>query len=153
MGQDVRLAETSTELPDFLELIPSHEAWGVRLRVDLVWSSMEGIAKVETRSYLSIYISTYLPISIYLSIDLCIYLSLSLCVSLSLYFFLSPSLSHSRSLSPLYLSIYISISRTCKLSISPINSSNGFESFFFLQNRSKSHYLFPKMSCVCNVFF
>ena len=48
MGQDVRLAETSTELPDFLELIPSHEAWGVRLRVDLVWSSMEGIAKVET---------------------------------------------------------------------------------------------------------
>ena len=109
MGQDVRLAETSTELPDFLELIPSHEAWGVRLRVDLVWSSMEGIAKVETRSYLSIYISTYLPISIYLSIDLCMYLSISFSLCLCFSLFLSFSLSFSLSLSLPSLSIYLYI--------------------------------------------
>jgi len=45
MIQGVRVDE-GPGLPAFLEMSHSHDAWGVRSRVDLVWSSMEGLTKM-----------------------------------------------------------------------------------------------------------
>ena len=46
MIQGVKV-EQGTRLPDYLELAQSHEAWGTRSRVDLVWTSLEGLSKVK----------------------------------------------------------------------------------------------------------
>jgi hypothetical protein len=45
MIQSVRVEE-GTNLPDYLELSQSFEAWGTRTRVDLVWTSLEGLSKM-----------------------------------------------------------------------------------------------------------
>jgi len=38
--------EIGPELPEYLELSESHDAWGVRTRVDLVWTSLEGLTQM-----------------------------------------------------------------------------------------------------------
>ena len=48
--QAVKVEEGGDKLPDYLELVCSHDAWGVRSRVDLIWTSLEGITKVGIAS-------------------------------------------------------------------------------------------------------
>ncbi|XP_023332485.1 uncharacterized protein LOC111704477 [Eurytemora carolleeae] len=44
MIQGVKVDQGSS-LPDYLEISQSHDAWGTRSRVDLVWTSLESLSK------------------------------------------------------------------------------------------------------------
>ena len=46
MIQSVKVDQGSS-LPDYLEISQSHDAWGTRSRVDLVWTSLESLSKVS----------------------------------------------------------------------------------------------------------
>lgn len=46
MIQGVKVDQGSS-LPDYLEISQSHDAWGTRSRVDLVWTSLESLSKVS----------------------------------------------------------------------------------------------------------